>query len=687
MRRFRDQPPANTSIADRQSTAIDQAAESRTPIPFPHGIDPHVRALIEASKCVSFDFFDTLVRRRGVFVPKDVFAFVEDEAVAAMGERLRGFSGRREEAEFAARAQALRSGRMETRLDEIYAVLSRRLRLSSEESLTLLGMELDCERRLIERDENAGALFDFSMSRGKAVVITTDTYFDQTFIRELCDRFGYGKAQLFVSSNFGKVKHDGSLFDVVLGSTRLPAKQIVHIGDNVLSDITVPTTKGMRSWHYLSEQMAFRKRHGIPTAASGSAAASKVFCEISEALSRPQDTPGQPETRIALSLGFLLFGFSLWLIRQATELKAARIYFIAREGLLLRRCFDLIARHADRQFDTRYLLVSRTSLYPSLLFADRETALDVFSRSWSKTTAEEAMARLSMPYSDFRAALLGYGFRHPTDRLHDGTREQFRSFIADHWQLIQAHNREKHSRAVDYLTEQDFFEPDGTMMVDVGWHLTLQRCLGALSEAQGIERPVHGRYLATFGVSKYELKGDALGYLASYGTPHHLSELIRSGPSLLEILNGANHGTTVGYDRADGGKIVPVLEENASELEQHETLIAPIQEAALRHMEEWAAVLFKDNKDIQFTPELCAAIGLGFMSKPNRHDAELLGRLLHAQDFGGSMKSITGAAEWHLARVSGDILPDGTVPMWRPGFEMLRTAQRLAGKAALPPSQ
>lgn len=644
-----------------------------------------VEELIDAAKCVSFDLFDTLVFRRGIFFPKDMFAVVEQEAVVRLGGVARGFARRREEAELAARAQALRAGRMETRFEDIYAIVGRRMQLSDNDRSLLMEMELDCERAVLEKDEDAAALFDYAVAHGKVVAITTDTYFDETFIRDICYRFGYGKALLFVSSTSGKVKHDGSLFDLVVEHMRLAPKQIVHIGDNVLSDVTAPTAKGLRSWHYLNERASFQKRLGIPTMSSGSAFLSKILCEIGEVLTQTRDAPGQSEGRVALSLGFLLLGFSLWLTRQANALKPARIYFVAREGLLLKRCFDLIARHAGQQHDTRYLLISRTSLYPSLLFADRETALDVFSRSWSKTTVGQAAARLSLPYSDVRDGLLDYGFQHPTDRLHSGTFEHFRRFIVDNWQLIQARNGEKHRRAVDYLTEQDFFEPEDTMLVDIGWHLTLQRCLGALSEARGIERPIHGRYLATFGVSKYDLKGDALGYLVSYGAPHHLSELIRWGPSLLEILHGAGHGTTIGYTRTASGKTEPILEDNADESEQHESLIAPIQEAALRNLEEWAAGLFNDNRNVQIAPELCAAIGLAFVSKPTRKDADLLGGLLHAQDFAGSMKSITGVAEWNLARVLGDVLPDGTVPMWRPGFEVLRTTQLMAAKAPASP--
>jgi hypothetical protein len=37
------------------------------------------------------------------------------------------------------------------------------------------------------------------------------------------------------------------------------------------------------------------------------------------------------------------------------------------------------------------------------------------------------------------------------------------------------------------------------------------------------------------------------------------------------------------------------------------------------------------------------------------------------------MKSITGVLEWDLKKIRGEILPDGTMPIWRPGFQALKS--------------
>jgi FMN phosphatase YigB (HAD superfamily) len=635
-----------------------------------------IRALIQASSCVSFDFFDTLVRRRGLFFPKDLFAVVESQAGAKLGRSVAGFAKLREEAESGARAEAVRGGRVETTLAEIYVVLAKRLGLSQDEQSVLMTLELDCERSVLEKDEAAASLYDFALAAGKTVAITTDTYLDEGFIKETCSRLGYSQARLFVSSRYAKVKHDGTLFDVLIEQVGVPAAQILHIGDSTLSDVSAASAKGIRVWNFLNLRQVFQKRLHIPSTSSGSVAASRILCEINSGMTAKSDDPNAGAgRRIALSFAFLLLGFTMWLVQQVRETSAKRIYFVAREGLLLKRCFDFLAELHGQRFDTRYLIASRTSLYPSLIFSSRETALAIFGKSWSKTTVSQAIKRLSLTYEDVSRPLRAYGFNSASDRLQHGSHDAFQRFMLDHWPQIEQANRQKNADIISYLTQERFLDEDEAVIVDLGWHLTLQRSLASLSEMLSIRRAIRGRYLGIFRVNQYDGEGDAAGYLATYGAPQNLTDLLRAGPSLLETLHGAHHGTVLGYAPSPAGSVEPVFEINEAESSQHAAVVAPIQAAAVEYFERWAALL-KDGHKGAIPPDLCAKIGLSIVNHPTASDAELLGGILHAQDFSGGMKSITGVAEWNLARIQGDLLPDGTVPMWRAGFEVLRTAQR-----------
>src|SRR5262249_19214912 len=71
-------------------------------------------------------------------------------------------------------------------------------------------------------------------------------------------------------------------------------------------------------------------------------------------------------------------------------------------------------------------------------------------------------------------------------------------------------------------------------------------------------------------------------------------------------------------------------------------------------------------------PELVARAALRVIYAPTAAEATTFGGLQIASDFGGRMKSITGTLEWDLRKIKGELLPDHTLPIWRPGFHVLK---------------
>lgn len=636
---------------------------------------PDVRLLIDAAECVSFDLFDTLVRRDGIFFAKDVFGVVEERAMAKVGAKMSGFAIRREEAEHAARAEALRKDDSETTLEEIYAALGRRMLLSKHELSLLRNLELDCEREVLKQDEHGFALYDYALSKGRKVLIATDTYLDEAFIKDICNRLGYGEAALYVSSAHREAKYNGTLFDRIIRDTGLPPSQLLHLGDNPLSDISVPLSKGIRTSLYLSDKQLFQRRLRIQAKKSGPPSVSRILCEISDALKPKSDV--NVTDRLGICVAFLLLGFTLWLEGQLRAMGTGKVYFLARDGFILKRFFDLLVRHRGKDVETRYLLVSRASLYPSLIFSDAATALELFGRSWDKITVGEAVARLALSIDESRVALERHGFNCAGDRLHSANIGHFRAFMVESWDIVKRSNWQRYLDAVDYLKQEEFLTREGAVVVDLGWNLTLQRCLSKLTEKVGVEKSIQGRYMGIFRVGFTELDGCAKGFLINHDKPAIISDMIRSSPSLIELLHGADHGTVLGYKNLDG-KVMPALELNETERDQHFAIIQPIQSAALRYFSDWMPSFKEGGPSID--PELCAAVGLRMIHSPSADEAALLGALKLASDFGGRMKSITGASEWNLGTTTGELLPDGTMPMWRPGFEALRTAHSRDGR-------
>ena len=69
-----------------------------------------------------------------------------------------------------------------------------------------------------------------------------------------------------------------------------------------------------------------------------------------------------------------------------------------------------------------------------------------------------------------------------------------------------------------------------------------------------------------------------------------------------------------------------------------------------------------------------ARAALRVVYAPTAAEANVFGRLQIATDFGAPMKSLTGALEYDLKSLQGETLPDGMVPMWRPGALALKAS-------------
>ena len=94
-----------------------------------HSIAQSFESLLTAIEVISFDLFDTLVHRKQLFVPKDLFYFMQEQAQRQLGLLKDDFIHERVRAEENVRVRAWGRGVKEITLQEIYAELGRILRI------------------------------------------------------------------------------------------------------------------------------------------------------------------------------------------------------------------------------------------------------------------------------------------------------------------------------------------------------------------------------------------------------------------------------------------------------------------------------------------------------------------------------------------------------------------------------
>lgn len=207
-------------------------------------------------KCVSFDMFDTLVQRP-VLEPKDIFCLVGN---------MIGESPFFEKRRTAAQERAMLFKDYYTAyvtLDDIYKHYQIMFGTSDEETQRIKQTELAVERKLIFPRKCVQKIYNYALTKGKKVVVTTDMYLSSVFLEEILKDNGYQKwYKVYVSCEENATKRSGELYKKLITDLHdegIYEKNILHIGDNLKSDIEAAKSQGIKAVHIPSAASCFKE--------------------------------------------------------------------------------------------------------------------------------------------------------------------------------------------------------------------------------------------------------------------------------------------------------------------------------------------------------------------------------------------------------------------------------------------
>lgn len=190
--------------------------------------------LERSDSIISFDVFDTLVIR-SVKKPVDVFDNLDGHA---------DFKQKRINAERKARGEAKAE---EITIKDIYEQLYPDDPILREE---FLKKEIQRELEVCQANDEMLSLFNALLTQGKKIIIVSDMYLPQKVICEILSNCGYDLTDIpiYISSEFSLTKRTGNLIKKVIETEG--TKDLVHIGDNLLTDYIMPRKMGIKSLLY-----------------------------------------------------------------------------------------------------------------------------------------------------------------------------------------------------------------------------------------------------------------------------------------------------------------------------------------------------------------------------------------------------------------------------------------------------
>lgn len=535
---------------------------------------------------VSFDVFDTLIKRN-IQRPHDIFRLVEQKYNSENKKNIENYVQYRVKAEKKAK-EKFKNG--ECTFDSIFEELKE---IYNQDTIAKLKkLELKLEETYCTQNKMFYPVYKKCVSDRKKIIIITDMYLDKNVIANILSKNGINQYEdIFVSSELKLNKHNGTIYSYVLNKLNINRKQIIHIGDskrgdyimarkNGISSILIP--KNIKNLEYYNKNQYEKLNENEQL----------VYRTIETFINNNMPKNYDEYYRLGYEiLGILLYGYIRWLIAELKKKDINKIYFLSREGAILKRAFDLMN---DTKIESRYLYVSRRSTRVPLL-KNINNYEDIFKivKMRKVTDIKSFFINVGLNVENYIKLLKKYNCKENTNI---NTIENMQAFFEEIKPDIIQNAQDEEKNLIGYLKQEDF--TGRFAIADIGWEGTMQNALCTLSEAYNLNANIVGFYVGqSQQAKKYIDKGiKTEAYLFNYKTDGYNE--VRPFLNLFESLFLAQHGTTVRYKYEDN-MFKPVLAESEYS-EKERKLFKEIQDGAMQFINDYKN---NEDKDIALTPK------------------------------------------------------------------------------------
>ena len=306
---------------------------------------------------VSFDLFDTLIARNILWF-EDLVEIIEQK-LHNRGVDIKDFVQKRISLE-----KKLSCGRS-PKLEEIYAELLKDLNVEDFNAFELAELEYrtDCEL-ICPRKDMIGLIHQIK-KLGKSVYITTDSYYTKQQIEFLLKQNGIDEIDGIIVSCEYDTKKTEKLFEKLIEAAG--TSRIIHIGDDIVSDIESAMAWGLKSFHIYNTEELLDKVGGLGLISDNMNLSDRIRIGMfkTRLFNSPfqfEDSEKEITVKDVEDLGYLfiapiILDFVEWFSEQVDKYKLKNIWFSARDGYLIQKVFALM--FPDTKSD--YFLTSRIS--------------------------------------------------------------------------------------------------------------------------------------------------------------------------------------------------------------------------------------------------------------------------------------------------------------------------------------
>lgn len=511
----------------------------------------------------SFDVFDTLITRTTA-APQGIFALMRDRL--NQERHIHGledyvidnfFELRIHSEELARKAGSFQQIE-EVGLRDIYKAMAVCGCINEGQIEYLCRLEQDMEIANVEgMPENIRRLKEL-LELGERVILISDMYLPKETIQKMLLQADciLGTLPLYVSSEYGRRKTTGNLYRLVQSIEQVNYEDWTHIGDNVFQDIEIPYRLGIKVELVPKTELTDFEKKLLGDYGSDS----RLQMMIGTATRIKRGYPQTDAYRIGCSYaGPVLYSYAEWIVNQAVRKGIKRLYFIARDGYLVKKIVDIILDRKKAGIVTSYIYGSRKAWRMCSLSEKHYNLyqLVLWSHIYRITTLDELAAVMHIPLQELYEYLPGT-FSKDKEETHISNQEleyivgrlsEDVSFRDYHLQKLAGERKS----ARQYLTQEIDVSDDRFAFVDVSGGGLTQGCLLELMKDR-CRKPIRTFFFKIDRVNLVE------GSITDTFLPGFLENNLT-----IEMMCRAPHGQTRGYTE-NNGKIIPELEEAENRL-------------------------------------------------------------------------------------------------------------------------
>ena len=505
----------------------------------------------------TFDIFDTLITRTtaeptGIFVIMQK-RLLESDTYKEIPLNLRKhFMDFRVNAEAEARIWERQNGREDVTLDRIYRALACMNHMPEECVARLMELELATEL------ENCVPVYE-NIERLKAlrlehdIYLLSDMYLPTEHIRKMLMKADpvFKDVPILVSGELDRMKGSGRLFSFFLEEYNVDEDEWVHIGDNPVADGLMSGRMGARSELYSGYIFSTYEKELLLNRGK-EYAVQAVLGTVKNVIGKWDTAEG----RIGASLGGpVLYGYVLWVLQEALRQGIRTLFFVARDGYLLKKIADVIIKEQKLNLQTRYLYGSRYAWRVPVVSLNKDDFRNWLLYYMNLSTFDEVIGLLHMK-SDELAGYFPELFRRKGRKLSRKEEAILKEILLSDEELlwkIRERNKMFLYGAKAYLKQEISCAEGKIAFVEMNGSGFTQYCMQKLT-AEFYKEPV---------VTFFYSMASSLGVQASGNIFYKYSG--RRLAHIVELFVRAPHGQTLGYRQGERGEWIPVLDGNNQE--------------------------------------------------------------------------------------------------------------------------